>query len=310
VKKYLSAEVGGGAAGAESIDDLNLLRAGGTPILFDGVYAPSTLGTLLREFTFGHARQLESVLRQHLITLAERTDVLTGIDEQAFIDIDSLLRPVYGTRQARRFLRTHQDRRQTAAAQGIVAAGHHDQHRAGHTGDRWDAATRGKGRLWQRRRTDGRPSDRHRAGGWREREDPGPRRLGLRQPRGGARLRARQRRVLLGDDQKPGHPTGHRRHPGHRLNPGALPGRGVRDPDTGAWISDAEVAEVPYTAFATTRDRITARLIVRRVKDARYPDALSRSGATTRSSPTRPCPPSKPTSPTAATRSSKPCSQT
>jgi hypothetical protein len=48
----------------------------------------------------------------------------------------------------------------------------------------------------------------------------------------------------------------------------------VRDPDTGAWISDAEVAEVPYTAFAATTDRISARLVVRRVKDARYPDAL------------------------------------
>lgn len=48
----------------------------------------------------------------------------------------------------------------------------------------------------------------------------------------------------------------------------------IQDPDTGAWISDAEVAEVQYTAFASTKDRITARLIVRRVKDARYPDAL------------------------------------
>ena len=48
----------------------------------------------------------------------------------------------------------------------------------------------------------------------------------------------------------------------------------VQDPDTGAWISDAEVAEVTYTAFAATQDRTTARLIVRRVKDARYPDAL------------------------------------
>jgi hypothetical protein len=46
----------------------------------------------------------------------------------------------------------------------------------------------------------------------------------------------------------------------------------VQDPDTGAWISDAEVAEVPYTAFVHTHDRITARLVVRRVKDARYPD--------------------------------------
>jgi Transposase DDE domain group 1 len=48
----------------------------------------------------------------------------------------------------------------------------------------------------------------------------------------------------------------------------------VRDPDTGAWISDAEVAEIPYTAFASTKDAITARLVVRRVKDARYCDAL------------------------------------
>ena len=48
----------------------------------------------------------------------------------------------------------------------------------------------------------------------------------------------------------------------------------VRDPDTGAWISDAEVAEIAYTAFASTPDRITARLVVRRVKDARFPDAL------------------------------------
>jgi hypothetical protein len=48
----------------------------------------------------------------------------------------------------------------------------------------------------------------------------------------------------------------------------------VTDPDTGAWISDAEVAEIAYTAFASTPDRITARLVVRRVKDARFPDAL------------------------------------
>src|SRR3954454_13018019 len=82
--------IAGMCAGADSIDDLEVLRAGGMPVLFDGVYAPSTLGTLLREFSFGHARQLESVLREHLVALTGRTDVLTGIDEQVFIDIDSL----------------------------------------------------------------------------------------------------------------------------------------------------------------------------------------------------------------------------
>jgi len=43
---------------------------------------------------------------------------------------------------------------------------------------------------------------------------------------------------------------------------------------TPAGGSDAEVAEISDTAFASTPDRITARLVVRRVKDARFPDAL------------------------------------
>src|SRR3954465_3885527 len=83
-------------AGADCIDDINTVRSGGMTTLFDGVYAPSTVGTLLREFTFGHTRQLESVLREHLVALCERVDLLPGTDQQVFIDIDSLLRPVYG----------------------------------------------------------------------------------------------------------------------------------------------------------------------------------------------------------------------
>jgi len=57
----------------------------------------------------------------------------------------------------------------------------------------------------------------------------------------------------------------------------------VRDPDTGDRISDAEVAEIPFTAFASTTHPVTARLIVRRVKDARYRDALFPIWRTTRS---------------------------
>ena len=48
----------------------------------------------------------------------------------------------------------------------------------------------------------------------------------------------------------------------------------VFDPDTGALISDAEVAETGYTLSIRGHGRVTARLVVRRVKDARYPDAL------------------------------------
>ncbi|BDQ23835.1 hypothetical protein RQN9TF_31770 (plasmid) [Rhodococcus qingshengii] len=48
----------------------------------------------------------------------------------------------------------------------------------------------------------------------------------------------------------------------------------VRGPDTGSWISDAEVAETTYTAFASTAHPVTARLIVCRIKDARFQNAL------------------------------------
>ena len=92
----LTTLIAGMCAGADSIDDLDLVRSAGMKTLFDGVYAPSTIGTLLREVTFGHARQLESVLREHLAGLCQRVDLLPGADARAFVDIDSLLRPVYG----------------------------------------------------------------------------------------------------------------------------------------------------------------------------------------------------------------------
>ncbi|KAF0963328.1 IS1380 family transposase ISMva3 [Rhodococcus sp. T7] len=92
----LTSIIAGMCTGADYIDDMNLLRAGGMPALFDQVYAPSTLGIFLREFTFGHSLQLGAVLRRHLIALAARTPLLPGIEDRAFLDIDSLLRPVYG----------------------------------------------------------------------------------------------------------------------------------------------------------------------------------------------------------------------
>ena len=92
----LATVVAGMCVGADSFDDIDVVRCGGMKTLFDGVYAPSTVGTLLREFTFGHARQLESVLREHLVALCARVDLLPGAGQEVFIDIDSLLRPVYG----------------------------------------------------------------------------------------------------------------------------------------------------------------------------------------------------------------------
>jgi hypothetical protein len=61
---------------------------------------------------------------------------------------------------------------------------------------------------------------------------------------------------------------GDRQHPRGRLSADPLP-RAVWDDQLGRWISDAQVAEARYTAFASRKEQqaITARLIVRRVKD-------------------------------------------
>src|ERR1039458_5888062 len=87
--------VHGMLAGADSIDDMNVLRAGSTGlILGHRVMAPSTLGTFLRAFTFGHVRQLDHVLDTSL-TRAWQAGAGPG-DGPLVIDIDSFIGEVHG----------------------------------------------------------------------------------------------------------------------------------------------------------------------------------------------------------------------
>ncbi len=88
--------VAGMVAGADSIDDMDLLRHGGMDRLFGGVRAPSTLGTFLRTFTFGHVRQLDSVASVMLSELARRTPLLAGADQVAYVDVDDTVKATYG----------------------------------------------------------------------------------------------------------------------------------------------------------------------------------------------------------------------
>ncbi len=269
----LATVVAGMCAGADCIDDIDVVRSGGMNTLFDRVYAPSTVGTLLREFTFGHARQLESVLREHLVVLCERTDLLPGAHEQILIDIDSLLRPVYGhAKQGASYGHTKIAGKQilrkglsplattisTAGSAPVIAG---LRLRAGRANSAKGAAgmvaqaistaraisadtkilVRGDSAFGSRAVVG--TCIRHRA------------QFSVAMARNSAIDKAI---AAIGEDA---------------WTPVRYPGA-VRDPDTGAWISDAEVAEIPYTAFASTPDAITARLIVRRVKDARHRDAL------------------------------------
>jgi hypothetical protein len=91
--------VAGMTAGADSIDDMGLLRHGAMGDLFDGVRAPSTLGSFLRAFTWGNVRQADKAGREFLIRLAARSPLLPGADVLAFVDIDSTQKRVYGHRK-------------------------------------------------------------------------------------------------------------------------------------------------------------------------------------------------------------------
>jgi Transposase DDE domain group 1 len=269
----LTTLIAGMCAGADSIDDIDVLRSGGMKTVFGGVYAPSTVGTLLREFTFGHARQLESVLREHLVALCGRVDMLPGADEQVFVDIDSLLRPVYGhAKQGASYGHTKIAGKQilrkgisplaatisTTGAAPVIAG---MRLRAGKTG-----SGKGAGRMVASAIGTARAAGA--SGQILVRGDSayGSRAVVAACVRHGARFSLVMtrnpaiERAIAAIDETAWLPVSY---------PGAL-----RDPDTGDWISDAEVAEIPYTAFASTTDRITARLVVRRVKDARFSDAL------------------------------------
>jgi Transposase DDE domain group 1 len=91
--------VAGMAAGADSIDDLDLLRHGAMDVLFGGLRAPSALGSHLRACTWGHVSQLEKVSRLFLAALARQVPLLPGAGTLAFVDIDSTQKRVYGYRK-------------------------------------------------------------------------------------------------------------------------------------------------------------------------------------------------------------------
>jgi hypothetical protein len=269
----LATVVAGMVAGADCIDDIDVLRSGGMTTVFDGVYAPSTVGTLLREFTFGHARQLESVLREHLVALCGRVELLPGAEERVFIDIDSLLRPVYGhAKQGASYGHTKIAGKQvlrkglsplattisTASCAPVIAG---MRLRAGRPN-----SSKGAGRMVAQAIGTARATGARGPILVRGDSAYGSRPVIRACLRAGAQFslvvtrNPAVERALTAIEETDWTPVSY---------PGA-----VRDPDTGAWISDAEVAEIPYTAFASTPDAITARLVVRRVKDARYRDAL------------------------------------
>jgi hypothetical protein len=90
--------IAGMIAGADSIDDMALLRHGGMGRVFNRAYAPSTLGSFLRSFTFGHVRQLDAVASRFLTGLAAQTPLTASPDRggRVMLDIDDTIIEVHG----------------------------------------------------------------------------------------------------------------------------------------------------------------------------------------------------------------------
>jgi hypothetical protein len=97
------------AAGADSIEDMALLRHGAMSRIFAHAYAPSTLGSFLRAFAFGHVRQLDAVASRFLLALAGMTRLLSSptqalvavegggsVGEYALVDVDDTIVEVHG----------------------------------------------------------------------------------------------------------------------------------------------------------------------------------------------------------------------
>jgi hypothetical protein len=270
----LTSIVAGMAAGADSIDDLDMIRSGGTKKLFAGVYACATLGIFLREFTHGHVRQLSAVLRRLLVALAARTPLLPGIGERAYIDIDSLLRPVYGkAKQGASFGHTKLAGKNilrrglsplavtisTDLAAPVLAG---VRLRAGRAGSAKGATSMITEAINTAVQAGAQPpnilvrGDSAYCAG----------KIIAAVVRAGATFSFAIARNSAVDAAIAGIPD-------DAFIPVQYPGA-VIDPDTGDLISDAQVAEVKYTAFIDSPYEITATLIVRRVLDANTQDPL------------------------------------
>jgi hypothetical protein len=249
---------------------MDVLRHGAMPELFGGIRAPSTLGSFLRSFTWGNVRQLDAVSRRLLAELAGQAPLLPGGDVLAFIDMDATQKRVYGhAKQGAGFGHTKIQGKSllvrglnalaavvsTPLASPVIAA---TRLRGGTANSARGAASMAAEAITAARQ----------AGC-----------TGLLLFRADS---AYYSAAVLGAIRAGG------AHfsvtvPAHRKVRAAIEAipddgwvpvtypRAVWDEDQGRLISDAQVAEVPYTAFASRKGQaVTARLIVRRVSDLNH----------------------------------------
>ena len=270
----VTALVAGVVAGADSFDDMALLRHGGMRRIFDQPYAPSTLGSFLRAFRFGHVRQLDAVASRVLAGLAQRAPLLPAVAGRVLVDVDDTIIEVHGhAKQGAGFgytgvrgLNALPATVTTDACAPVIVA------------QRLRKGSCGSPRGAQRLVGDALATVRS----LRPREAPGA--------------------VLLrADSAFYGHATigaairaGAQVSVTVRMDPKVKAAIGciaedawttieytdaVRDPDTGRWVSRAEVAEVPFTSVQFPQERRARRGTARGAPDPRpQPAGRHRAG--------------------------------
>jgi hypothetical protein len=262
--------VAGMTAGADCIDDMDILRHGAMGELFAGVRAPSTLGSFLRAFTWGNVRQVEKVSRLLLGELARRAPLLPGAGQLAFIDMDSSQRRVYGHHKQGAAFGHTKIQGKTVLVRGLnaLAAAVSTPDSApviAATRLRGGSANTARGAASLLAEAIGAAREAGCTGTIVARMDSGYYNAAVIGAciRAGARFSVTARLdnavkaaiAAIGEDA---------------WTPIRYP-QAIWDDQLGCWASDAEVAETEYTAFTSKKSQaVTARLVVRRVRDQNH----------------------------------------
>src|SRR4051794_33701122 len=260
----LSSLVAGMVAGADSIEDMALLRHGGMGTVFATAYAPSTLGSFLRSFTFGHVRQADAVAPRFLINLAEHTELMGSPEDTGpvLVDLDDTIVEVHGyAKQGAAFGYSG-----VRGLNAVLATVSTDQVAPVIAAQRLRKGSAGSARGAARLAIDALALVRRSQLAGREvlvRADSAfySHALVAAVLAAGAevsitvRMDAAVKRALAGIDETAWTTIKY---------PDA-----VYDETTGTWISKAQVAEVPFTAFVSRKkaQQIPGRLIVRRIPE-------------------------------------------
>ena len=264
----ISSIVAGMVAGADSIDDMDLLRHGGMNSLFDAVYAPSTLGSHLREYTYGHVRQLDAVGTRLLSNLGGYAPLLpttpgaSGAGAMRFVDIDDTVIEVHSAKkqgagfgyQGDRGLNALLATASTAEAAPIVVG---QRLRQGSAYSARGAAKLVSDALATVGRVPGScaPVVVRADSAYYNAKVAKAARDGGAQLSVTVRMNKKIKAAIAGIDEQAWTKIQYK--------------NAIYDEDSDQWVSEAEVAEVPFTAFTSKNKplQVTGRLVVRRVPE-------------------------------------------